>query len=219
MVPLIIFSFLTWGLIFERVFRYWNLKNHLESFQLKILNALLKREFDNVRRLCESERHLPTATIFLFALERLSSLKNQKGDSNAVTAPMSQITPVTPANREKLVNAVHRKRALVNTDLKKGLWILGTIGSASPFVGLFGTVVGILQSFFAIAKTGQGGFGVVAAGISEALVATASGIIVAVIAVIAFNSFQHYVGNFALLIRLQTEEFLEMLESEGTDVV
>ena len=69
-----------------------------------------------------------------------------------------------------------------------GSW--GTIGSAAPFLGLFGTVVGVLRAFRKIAETGNTGFVVVAAGISEALIATAAGIMVAVIAVVFYNYLQ-----------------------------
>jgi biopolymer transport protein ExbB/biopolymer transport protein TolQ len=73
--------------------------------------------------------------------------------------------------------------------LRRGLGALATVGSTAPFVGLFGTVVGIVNSFEQIAKTGAGGLGAVSAGIAEALVATALGILVAVPAVMLFNYF------------------------------
>ena len=83
--------------------------------------------------------------------------------------------------------------------------ITGTIASAAPFIGLAGTVVGILRAFNEMARKGAGGFTVVAAGISEALVATAAGIVVAVVAVIAFNALQTRWSQFVLLIKIQTE--------------
>jgi biopolymer transport protein ExbB len=74
--------------------------------------------------------------------------------------------------------------------LRQRLWLLATVGTIAPFVGLFGTVVGIMRSFHAIAASGSGGFAVVAAGISEALVATALGLGVAVVAVAFYNYFE-----------------------------
>ena len=79
--------------------------------------------------------------------------------------------------------------------LKKHLWILGTVASSAPFIGLLGTVVGIIKSFESMAIAGTGGFAVVAAGISEALVATALGLAVAIIAVIFYNYFQTRIAN------------------------
>jgi biopolymer transport protein ExbB/TolQ len=85
---------------------------------------------------------------------------------------------------------LHRRLTETNQDLKKNLWILGTIGSSAPFVGLFGTVWGIMGSFKAIGVAGKSGFAVVAGTISEALVATAAGILVAVFAVMFYNYLQ-----------------------------
>jgi biopolymer transport protein ExbB/biopolymer transport protein TolQ len=73
--------------------------------------------------------------------------------------------------------------------LKRGLGALATIGSTSPFIGLFGTVVGIVNAFRQIARTGSGGLGAVSGGIAEALVTTAFGILVAIPAVVLFNYF------------------------------
>jgi biopolymer transport protein ExbB len=99
----------------------------------------------------------------------------------------------------------------VNQELRSYLWVLGTVASSSPFIGLFGTVVGILRSFQEMAKQGTGGFAVVAAGISEALVATAAGILIAVIALIAYNAFQMQWSKWILQIKNHTAEWIELL--------
>jgi biopolymer transport protein ExbB/biopolymer transport protein TolQ len=80
--------------------------------------------------------------------------------------------------------------------LKKGLGFLATIGSTAPFIGLFGTVVGIINAFQSIAATGSGGMSVVSGGIAEALVSTALGIFVAIPAVVAFNTFTGKIETF-----------------------
>src|SRR5262249_16056855 len=80
--------------------------------------------------------------------------------------------------------------------LKRGLGFLATIGSTAPFVGLFGTVVGIINAFRSIAATGSGGMSVVSGGIAEALVSTALGIFVAIPAVVAFNHFTGKMETF-----------------------
>jgi biopolymer transport protein ExbB/TolQ len=92
---------------------------------------------------------------------------------------------------------LQRRLSETNHDLKKNLWILGTIGSSAPFVGLFGTVWGIMGSFKAIGSAGKAGFTVVAGTISEALIATAAGIIVAVFAVIFYNYLQIKISEVA----------------------
>ncbi len=94
-------------------------------------------------------------------------------------------------SREDLVDtvrrAIQRASALTANDLKKGIAALATIGATAPFVGLLGTVVGIITAFQGIAATGSGGLGAVSAGISEALVETALGLVVAIPAVWFYN--------------------------------
>ena len=87
---------------------------------------------------------------------------------------------------------------------------LATIGATAPFIGLFGTVVGIMQAFHQMSVTGQGGFSVVAAGISEALITTAAGIAVAVEAVVIYNGLNTHVQRLGVQLKLLTEEFLEI---------
>jgi biopolymer transport protein ExbB len=88
--------------------------------------------------------------------------------------------------------------------LRDRLWILATIGTIAPFVGLFGTVIGIMKSFHFIGETGTGGFAVIAAGISEALVATALGLGVAVIAVAFYNYFEARLDRIEAVLRIQS---------------
>ncbi len=107
---------------------------------------------------------------------------------------------------------MERERQRVNVRLKRGLWILATVGATAPFIGLFGTVVGIMSAFHQMAQTGQGGFAVVASGISEALITTASGIAVAVLAVVLFNVLNTHVQRLTLQLRLLTEEYLELVQ-------
>ncbi len=95
--------------------------------------------------------------------------------------------------REDLVDtvrrAIQRARALTDSDLKKGIPSLATIGATAPFLGLLGTVIGIMNAFHGIAVTGSGGLGAVSAGISEALIKTALGLAVAIPAVWLYNYF------------------------------
>src|SRR5262249_49348693 len=95
--------------------------------------------------------------------------------------------------------------------LKRYVWLLGTIGSLAPFIGLLGTVVGIIRAFENMAATGSGGFAVVAAGISEALIATAGGLLVGVLSIFAYNAFMVRIGNLSALWREWTDELLVQL--------
>lgn len=108
--------------------------------------------------------------------------------------------------------AVERGRQELAWRLRRGLWILATIGATAPFVGLFGTVLGIMTAFGEMARSGQGGFAVVAAGISEALIATAGGIGVAIEAVVLYNFLNTHVARLVHRARHAGDEFLEALE-------
>jgi biopolymer transport protein ExbB len=89
------------------------------------------------------------------------------------------------------------------------LWILGTIGSSAPFIGLFGTVVGIMRAFHSMAVVGTGGFGVVAGGISEALIATALGLAIGIVALIFYNYLQNRVQRIDGALRIGSTRLLE----------
>src|SRR4030081_1457390 len=114
------------------------------------------------------------------------------------------------ARPDRIADAVDRARREVIQALRAPLWMLGTLGAVMPFVGLFGTVVGILGSFRAMAASGTGGFAVVASGISEALITTAGGIAVAVEAVVFYNFFQARVSGEAFSLSLRADELTEI---------
>ena len=102
-------------------------------------------------------------------------------------------------------------------DLRSRLWMLGTIGATSPFVGLFGTVIGIMKAMGKFKGDEQVKFAMVSKPISEALIVTAAGILVAVEAVILFNFFSQRANRIAMEMKLLTDEFLELLLEAPTD--
>ncbi|HIA49543.1 MAG TPA: hypothetical protein EYN90_03015, partial [Acidobacteria bacterium] len=105
--------------------------------------------------------------------------------------------------------AIQRASALTANDLKKGVPSLATIGSTAPFVGLLGTVVGIINAFVGIASTGSGGIGAVSAGIAEALVETALGLVVAIPAVWFYNYLTGQVDYFQVEMDNSTSELID----------
>ena len=100
-------------------------------------------------------------------------------------------------------------------DLHRYITGLGTIGSTAPFVGLFGTVVGIIHAFKAIAENSGGGPGVVAKGISEALITTALGLFVAIPAVVAYNLFTRKIDTIEENMELCMEEIVDLVTLTG----
>jgi biopolymer transport protein ExbB len=186
--PLIIMSVISLTIIFERL---WSLKN-IGSLTLRITESLLeplkKGQRDLAIAISRQNSHCPAGRIFLSVLEK------------------------DPGARSDLANTVASEALFEETQkLRKHLWILGTVASSAPFIGLLGTVVGIIKSFESMAVAGTGGFAVVAAGISEALVATALGLGVAIIALIFYNYFQTRIATLNGLFRIQVGKILQTL--------
>jgi biopolymer transport protein ExbB/TolQ len=115
------------------------------------------------------------------------------------------------ASLELVTDAVRDSMSETLIQLKQGLGFLATIGSTAPFVGLFGTVAGIINAFRNIAATGSGGMSVVSGGIAEALVTTALGIFVAIPAVAAFNYFTGKVEIFHIEMNRASTQLLNRL--------
>lgn len=175
------------ALAIERLIAMWRVVPDARALHEAICRELLRGDVAQARLIAGRSRAL-AAEIYLAGFARH---QQRKGKS--------------------LEAAVERERAGLLILLKRRLWALGTIGTISPFVGLFGTVVGIMSAFAAMAESGTGGFAVVASGISQALVATASGIFVAIEAVVFYNFFQARLGRIAAELRLFAEEFCELI--------
>jgi biopolymer transport protein ExbB len=192
---LILSLLLAWSLaglavICERLYALWNVIPKSEAFKNRVVDALERSDLGKAAALCEMSQ-VPLADVFERGLA------------------VYQKTP------EKTTEAVTSQRNATVLSLKRYLWALGTVGSSAPFVGLFGTVIGILKAFQSIAVAGTGGFKVVSQGIAAALVATAAGLLVAIYAVIAYNYFVARINSIAMQYRLYTEEFLTALGQGG----
>ena len=109
--------------------------------------------------------------------------------------------------------AMMREQKRLGGVLRARTWILGTAGALMPFVGLFGTVLGVMASFQAIGESGQGGFAVVSVGISQALIATAVGIAVALEGVVLFNVLQSIISKQSRELALLADEVLEIIQA------
>ena len=188
--PLILLSIISVTVVLERL---WSLKN-IGSVTLRITESLLepikKGQRDLAIAICKQNSQSPAARIFLNVLEG--------GGSQGIETASTLATEAMFEETQKL---------------KKHLWILGTVASSAPFIGLLGTVVGIIKAFESMAVAGTGGFAVVAAGISEALVATALGLAVAIIAVIFYNYFQTRISTLNGLFRIQVAKILQQMSA------
>ena len=188
--PLLLMSIISVADVFERL---WSLRS-IASVTLRITESLLepikKGQRDLAIAICKQNSHSPAGRIFLNILDREAGQRLDVTNNFAMEAMFEE-----------------------TQKLKKHLWILGTVASSAPFIGLLGTVVGIIKSFESMAIAGTGGFAVVAAGISEALVATALGLAVAIVAVIFYNYFQTRIGTLNGLFRIQVAKLLQSISA------
>jgi biopolymer transport protein ExbB/biopolymer transport protein TolQ len=133
------------------------------------------------------------------------------GGALAEVKPLIQDGSVTVADINSAERAVERNMLLEVTALKRGLGVLATVGSTAPFVGLLGTTMGIVNSFAAMSASGSGGLAAIGGGISEALITTAFGILVAIPAVWFYNFFQTKIDNLTAEMTYVSKEFIDYL--------
>ncbi|MEK7389379.1 MAG: MotA/TolQ/ExbB proton channel family protein [Elusimicrobiota bacterium] len=126
--------------------------------------------------------------------------------SSVVTATLTG-----PTSRDERRRAAERAIGRCVADLERGISTLGTIASVAPFIGLLGTVIGVMRAFKDLASAAGAGPGIVAVGISEALVCTAAGLLVAIPAVAAFNHFNQKIASFEEELRWMVDEVLDTL--------
>ncbi|HEX8441541.1 MotA/TolQ/ExbB proton channel family protein [Archangium sp.] len=112
---------------------------------------------------------------------------------------------------ESVARALERQAQREVQSLKRGLGILATVGSTAPFVGLLGTTMGIVNAFQLMAAAGSGGLGTISAGIAEALITTAFGLLVAIPAVMAYNFLSGWVDARSVDISESSNEFLDVV--------
>jgi biopolymer transport protein ExbB/biopolymer transport protein TolQ len=176
-VILIIMSMISFGVAIERIFTFSQARKQSKLYAPQVAKHLKEGRLKDAIAISSSKnyRYSHLAKVVLAGLQEYQF--QQETSSNL--------------SREDLVDtvrrAIQRASALTANDLKKGVSSLATIGATAPFVGLLGTVVGIITAFQGIAATGSGGLGAVSAGISEALVETALGLVVAIPAVWFYN--------------------------------
>lgn len=174
------------AVICERIYALWGTLTKSEAFKNRVIEAVEKGDLAKAAALCETAND-PLGEVFGRGL---------------------RVFAKTP---HKTTEAVNSQRMVVLAGFKRYLWALGTVGSSAPFVGLFGTVVGILKAFQSMSQAGTGGFKVVSQGIAAALVATAAGLMVAIYAIIAYNYFIAKVAAIAVQYKVFCEEFLLIL--------
>lgn len=136
-----------------------------------------------------------------------------KKDKSAAGRVLAQGLAHVELGRAQLTDRMNTAIEVEQVEMERNLGVLGTMSNIAPLLGLFGTVVGIIRAFAAIARTGSGGSQVVAMGVSEALMTTAAGIVVAVIATVFFNVFVRKIRTRVVDLEDAREELLVTMAS------
>lgn len=193
-----------WTVIFDKIIKFLVLKKRTESFEEKFDNL---SSLDEIYKEAVKNNNHPLSRMFISAMKewKLSNVKQIKEEGD----PHKK-----QSLKDRLLSEMH---VTLNKSMKKmenGLGFLAIIGSTAPFVGLFGTVWGIMNSFQGIASSKNTSLAVVAPGIAEALLATAMGLFAAIPAVFFYNIFSHKINSFFENYQNFASQLLNLLSKE-----
>ena len=152
-----------------------------------------------------------TEAIKLAESYKRSHVARVLGGALGEVRPLIQDGSVTVADINSAERAVERNMMIILAELKRGLGILATVGATAPFVGLLGTTMGIINAFQGMATAGTAGLGAISAGIAEALITTALGLLVAIPAVWAYNYFTTKIENLTVEMTYTSKEMIDYL--------
>jgi len=196
-VVLVLFIMSAWsiGVMIDRVIAYSAARKQSRAFAPAVAGALREGKLEEAVKIADrfNKSHLAKVVV--------AGLQEFKAHQMSTEIPGEDI--------EASRRALERAEAIVHAELKRGVSSLATIGSTAPFVGLFGTVVGIMHAFQAISTSKSTGIGAVAGGISEALITTAVGLFVAIPAVWAFNYFTNRIEAFDVEMGNSSSELID----------
>jgi len=206
LLVLVYFSLVSWAIIFHKLAVIRKAMIQTDRF-LDFFWS--KKRFDLIGQGVKEFSHSPVASLFREGYHEL--LQQKKRPTADATATAEEFTSRMP-NSDIVARALRRATTQETQRLEKYLTFLATTGSITPFIGLFGTVWGIMDAFHGIGQTGSASLAVVAPGISEALVATAIGLAAAIPAVIGYNHFLNKVNELIGEMDNFSQEFMNILE-------
>jgi len=184
-----------WSLavMIDRFLYFRAARNQSREFAPKVAGALKESKLEEAIKIADRNKKSHLAEVVTAGLQEFRASSGTATDETIASSG----------------RALERAEAIVHAKLKRGLSVLATIGATAPFVGLLGTVIGILHAFQQIATQKIAGIGAVAGGISEALVTTAFGLFVAIPAVMAFNYFTGRVESFDVEMDNSSSELVD----------
>lgn len=209
LILLLFFSVFSWAIIFKKFVVIRKLRRDSETF---IRMFRKSKRFSEISTACESLRNTPLVEVFLAGYEELETQLLPDGRSqNPGPAPGAAHSP-TLKTINIIQRALSRASSVELTKLERNMSWLATTASVAPFIGLFGTVLGIITAFTGLGLEGTATIRAVAPGIAESLIATAAGLFAAIPAVIAYNYFVHQVKEFGSAMDDFSLEFLNLME-------
>lgn len=196
-VVILLFIMSAWsiGVMIDRLMAYNAAKTQSRQFAPAVAGALREGKLDEAIKIADRYKKSHLAKVVVAGLQEFRA---------------HQLNTDIPGEEiEASKRALERAEAIVHAEIKRGVSSLATIGSTGPFVGLFGTVVGIINAFKGISTEKSTGLGAVAGGISEALVTTAIGLFVAIPAVMMFNYFTNKIEAFDVEMGNSSSELID----------
>ena len=204
MIGLLFASFWTWSIIFQKMMGLRIAKDRADKFEKDFWSAQeLDSFYDHIRKKKISH---PLAHVFTAAMEEWYRSRRTKKGKETMGQQMGL--------RERMYQVMQVARNREMDKLSKGVGVLASVGSAAPFIGLFGTVWGIMNSFQSIALSKNTSLAIVAPGIAEALFATAIGLFAAIPAVLAYNKFAGELDKFEGRLEDFSVEFNTLLSRQ-----
>ncbi|MHB8120690.1 MAG: protein TolQ [Desulfuromonadaceae bacterium] len=203
MLLLLSFSVISWAIILFKFVQVQRANGESERFMDFFWKS---KRFDAIASQVDRFSHSPLTVLFNEGYNELKKVveNDSKSDGSSLSTDLGGVENVSRALRRATNSEITR--------LEKYLTFLATTGSTSPFIGLFGTVWGIMTAFEGIGKTGSASLAVVAPGIAEALIATAIGLVAAIPAVMAYNHFQHKIRVLINEMDSFSTEFLNIVQ-------
>ena len=209
MLTLFIFSIMSWSIVIMKARLYRKVRLDSEDFLETFWSST---NLSEANKAAEEFQYSPEATVFSTGyseLQKINRIRNRHdGEEVKETLDMQMAT------MDNLKRAIRKAESQEIAQLGRALPFLATTGSATPFIGLFGPVWGIMASFHDIGARGSASLAVVAPGISEALIATAAGLAVAIPAVIFYNYFSNKLADIDNEVQVFSTDFLNLVERD-----
>ncbi len=203
---MVIMSLLSWTAAFQKWWQLWKSQKETAKFAPEFSRFLKEEQLDGAIHVAEKAKRSHVARVLGDALAEVKPLLRDRAT-------------ITAADINSVERAVEREMLIVAAELKRGLGILATTGATAPFVGLLGTVMGIVNAFTGMAASGGGGsLASVSAGIAEALITTAFGLMVAIPAVWLYNYFTTKIDFLSVEMTYTSKELIDyLIKSVGSE--